>query len=59
MRTWLFVPVLAPEMSGFRALRVRPQDAREIADAFRYARSRPELWRLWRVIDLLLAERRP
>lgn len=35
--------VLAPEMPGFRALRVRPQDAREIADAFRYARSRPEL----------------
>lgn len=35
--------VLAPEMPGFRALRVRPQDAREIADAFRHALSRPEL----------------
>lgn len=35
--------VLAPEMPGFRKLRVRPQDTREIADAFRYARSRPEL----------------
>lgn len=35
--------VLAPEMPGFRALRVRPQDAREIADAMSYALSRPEL----------------
>ncbi len=35
--------VLAPEMPGFRALRVRPQDAREIADAFRYSLSRQEL----------------
>lgn len=35
--------VLAPDMPGFRALRVRPQDAREIADAFRHASSRPEL----------------
>lgn len=35
--------VLAPEMPGFRKLRVRPQDAREIADAFRYALSRPQL----------------
>lgn len=35
--------VLAPEMPGFRSLRVRPQDAREIADALRYALSRPEL----------------
>lgn len=35
--------VLAPEMAGFRALRVHPQDAREVADAFRYAVSRPEL----------------
>ena len=35
--------VLAPEMPGFRELRVRPRDTREIADAFRYARSRPEL----------------
>lgn len=35
--------VVAPEMPGFRELRVRPQDAREIADALRYALSRPEL----------------
>lgn len=35
--------VLAPEMPGFRALRVRPQDTREIADACRHALSRPEL----------------
>ena len=35
--------VLAPEMPGFCELRVRPQDAREIADAYRYALSRPEL----------------
>lgn len=35
--------VLAPEMPGFRALRVRPQDTREIADAFRHVSSRPEL----------------
>ena len=35
--------VLAPQMSGFRQLRVRPVDAREIADAFAYAASRPEL----------------
>lgn len=35
--------VLAPDMPGFRALRVRPQDAREIADAFRHVLSRPEL----------------
>jgi hypothetical protein len=35
--------VLAPEMSGFRELRVRPHDAREIADAFHHASSRPEL----------------
>lgn len=35
--------VLAPRMSGFRQLRVRPSDAREIADAFAYAADRPEL----------------
>lgn len=35
--------VLAPEMSGFRQLRVRPSDAREIADAFSYLVGRPEL----------------
>ncbi|MBM5813108.1 MAG: alpha/beta hydrolase [Gammaproteobacteria bacterium] len=35
--------VLAPRMPGFRQLRVRPADAREIADAFAYAASRPEL----------------
>lgn len=35
--------VLAPEMPGFRQLRVRPSDAREIADAFNYLVSRPEL----------------
>ncbi|MDP2834032.1 MAG: hypothetical protein Q8Q28_12230, partial [Pseudomonadota bacterium] len=35
--------VLAPEMPGFRQMRVRPSDAREIADAFDYLASRPEL----------------
>ncbi|MDP2787566.1 MAG: alpha/beta hydrolase [Pseudomonadota bacterium] len=35
--------VLAPEMPGFRQLRVRPSDAQEIAAAFRYLVSRPEL----------------
>lgn len=35
--------VLAPRMPGFRQLRVRPADAREIADAFAYAAGRPEL----------------
>jgi len=35
--------VLAPRMPGFRQLRVRPADAREIADAFAYAVGRPEL----------------
>jgi len=35
--------VLAPEMPGYRALRVRPQDTREIADVVNYALSRPEL----------------
>ena len=35
--------VLAPEIPGFRQLRVRPADAREIADAFAYLSGRPEL----------------
>jgi len=35
--------VLAPEIAGFRQLRVRPSDAREIADAFAYLSGRPEL----------------
>ncbi len=35
--------VLAPEMPGFRALRVRPHDAQEVADAFRHVASRAEL----------------
>lgn len=35
--------VLAPEMPGFRSMRVRPSDAREIADAFSYLVGRPEL----------------
>ncbi|MDP2432492.1 MAG: alpha/beta hydrolase [Pseudomonadota bacterium] len=35
--------VLAPEMPGFRSMRVRPSDAREIADAFSYLAGRPEL----------------
>ena len=35
--------VLVPDMPGFRELRVRPSDVREIADAFRYLSSRPEL----------------
>jgi fermentation-respiration switch protein FrsA (DUF1100 family) len=35
--------VLAPQMPGFRQLRVRPADVREIADAFAYAAGRPEL----------------
>ena len=35
--------VLAPELSGVRELRVRPSDAREVADAFAYLASRPDL----------------
>lgn len=35
--------VLVPDMPGFRELRVRPSDAIEIADAFSYLTSRPEL----------------
>lgn len=35
--------VLVPEIAGFRKLRVRPSDAREVADAFAYLAGRPEL----------------
>ncbi len=35
--------VLTPELPGFRELRIRPSDAREIADAFAYLVGRPEL----------------
>jgi pimeloyl-ACP methyl ester carboxylesterase len=35
--------VLAPELPGFRELRVRPADARVVADAFAYLASRPDL----------------
>jgi hypothetical protein len=35
--------VLAPELAGFRQLRIRPADAQEIADAFAYIVRRPEL----------------
>ena len=35
--------VLAPDLAGFRELRIRPANAREIADAFAYLVSRPEL----------------
>lgn len=35
--------VLVPEIEGFRELRIRPSDAREITDAFAYLASRPEL----------------
>ncbi|MDP1652726.1 MAG: hypothetical protein Q8L56_08380 [Rhodocyclaceae bacterium] len=35
--------VLAPDLAGFRQLSVRPTDAREIADAFAWISSRPEL----------------
>jgi pimeloyl-ACP methyl ester carboxylesterase len=35
--------VLTTEMDGFRELRIRPGDARAVADAFRYLASRPEL----------------
>jgi len=35
--------VLAPEMPGFRQLRVHPSDKRDIADAFAWLVSRPEL----------------
>lgn len=35
--------VLAPDLDGFRQLRIRPSNIREIADAFAYLASRPEL----------------
>ena len=35
--------VLAPDLRGFRSMRIRPTDAREIADAFAYLAGRPEL----------------
>ncbi len=35
--------VLAPELSGFRRLRIGPADAREVADAFAYLAGRPDL----------------
>lgn len=35
--------VLVPEIANLRSLRVRPEDAHAMADAFRHLRSRPEL----------------
>lgn len=35
--------VVAPDLRGFRALRIRPADAQEIADAFAWIARRPEL----------------
>jgi dienelactone hydrolase len=35
--------VLAPEIEGYRELRIRPADAQDVADAFTYVASRPEL----------------
>ena len=35
--------VLAPELPGFRQLQIRPTDVREVADAFAYLASRPDL----------------
>lgn len=35
--------VLAPDLAGFRQLRIRPADAQEVADAFAWIASRPEL----------------
>ena len=35
--------VLAPDLAGFRELRIRPSNIRELADAFAYLASRPEL----------------
>ena len=35
--------VLAPDLDGFRQLRIRPSNIREVADAFAYIASRPEL----------------
>jgi hypothetical protein len=35
--------VLVPELPGFRELKIRPTDGREVADAFAYLASRPDL----------------
>lgn len=35
--------VLVPEIGSLRELKVQPEDARSVADAFLYLRSRPEL----------------
>jgi hypothetical protein len=35
--------VLAPDLAGFRELRIRPADVREVADAFAWIADRPEL----------------
>jgi hypothetical protein len=35
--------VMVPDLAGFRQLRIRPADAREIADAFAWISRRPEL----------------
>ncbi len=35
--------VLTPELPGFRELRIRPGDAHEVADAYTYLASRPDL----------------
>ena len=35
--------VLAPDIAGYREMRIRPSDAQEIADAFTYLVGRPEL----------------
>lgn len=35
--------VLTPELSGFRELKIRPDDVREVADAFAWLAGRPDL----------------
>lgn len=35
--------VLAPDLVGYREMRIRPSDAREVADAFAWLASQPEL----------------
>jgi fermentation-respiration switch protein FrsA (DUF1100 family) len=35
--------VLAPDLAGFRELRIRPADVRDVADAFTWIADRPEL----------------
>lgn len=35
--------VMVPDLAGYRQLRIRPTDAREIADAFAWIRRQPEL----------------